>query len=79
MSEVERVPSRLCVFAFECVCSWFRDFGSSLVSGESVKSVTDGSLEKSRTPSGNQSGSFTSRIASLHFLVSSAAQSKQKL
>lgn len=42
------------------VCLWF---GSSLVSGESVNSVTDGLVVKSRTPSGNQSGSFTSHTA----------------
>lgn len=45
------MPGRLYVFALECVCSWFIGFGSSLVSGESVNSVTDGShSKKAQTP-----------------------------
>lgn len=49
VSGIERVPGTHtppCVHV--CFCTLLRDFGSSRVSGESVKSMTDGSLEKKK-------------------------------
>ena len=67
-SRVECVGSRLYVFAFECVCSRFRDVGSSLDTGESVNSVTDGSLEEGETPLvTNQAPSHLIRYSFLAF------------